>query len=308
MLMNLKIFTVAGIAVATLTTGVFAQDKPVTPAKRSEDMATRDDQAKDKTQCCRASKILGREVENAQGDDLGEIEDLVLDESQGTIAYAVLEFGGFLGMGDRLFAIPFTALRKGEDDKFILDVSKETLKNAPGFDKDNWPDAADRTWGADIHRFYNQKPYWEHDTELSSNLDGNANRSGIDVNSRGAFAEPVDLTRVQNFEGTIVKVSKQSDAAQPMELTLKCGDRNVAVHLAPNSYLQGKSLQLAENDKIRVKGVVLEKMGKDQVVATEITKGNQVIPLRRSDGSPAWDRELSDPNAPKRDTNKGGSR
>lgn len=110
----------------------------------------------------RGTKLIGKEVENRAGEDLGDIEDIVIDLSQGRIAYAVLSFGGFLGAGDRFFAIPPEALEwSADDDRLILDVDKRSLERAPGFDKDNWPDMADRAWGSSIYRFYGRSPYWE---------------------------------------------------------------------------------------------------------------------------------------------------
>lgn len=108
------------------------------------------------------SSIIGEEVRNLAGDDLGKIEDIVFDLQDGRIAYAVLSFGGFLGVGDKLFAIPWSALSMDPDEKyFVLDVDKKMLRNAPGFDKDNWPDMADRSWGRQIHKYYSRDPYWD---------------------------------------------------------------------------------------------------------------------------------------------------
>jgi sporulation protein YlmC with PRC-barrel domain len=108
-----------------------------------------------------ASSINGTVVENMKRENLGEIKDLMIDISKGRIAYAVLSFGGFLGMGDKLFAIPWEAFRVvQEEETFLLDVAKEKLEKAPGFDKDNWPDMADAMWGKSIHDYYGYKPYW----------------------------------------------------------------------------------------------------------------------------------------------------
>lgn len=109
-----------------------------------------------------ASTIIGDVVENTSGERLGKIEELMIDVEQGRIAYAVLSFGGFMGVGDKLFAIPWNALRVNtQEHKFVLEADKNTLEAAPGFDKDNWPDMADQNWGSDIHRYYGQQPYWE---------------------------------------------------------------------------------------------------------------------------------------------------
>jgi sporulation protein YlmC with PRC-barrel domain len=108
-----------------------------------------------------ASTIEGTAVQNAAGEDLGEINELMIDLEKGRIAYAVLSFGGFLGLGDKLFALPWEALNiSPEGDVFILNVPRAKLDNAPGFDKDNWPDMADSLWGETVHTYYGYKPYW----------------------------------------------------------------------------------------------------------------------------------------------------
>jgi sporulation protein YlmC with PRC-barrel domain len=113
----------------------------------------------------RGSKLIGDDVENAQGEDLGKIEDIVFDRHDGRMTYAVLSFGGFLGLGEKYFAIPWNALttKAGEENTLILNVDKERLKNAPGFDKNHWPNMADRTWGQEIHTYYGTQPYWERE-------------------------------------------------------------------------------------------------------------------------------------------------
>jgi len=108
------------------------------------------------------SMFIGYRVINPVGEDLGKIEDIAVDMESGRIAYAVLSFGGFLGFGDKLFAIPWEALKlSSEEDELILHVSKEALENAPGFDKNHWPEMADRQWGAGIYDYYGYQPYWK---------------------------------------------------------------------------------------------------------------------------------------------------
>jgi len=109
-----------------------------------------------------ADTVVGDQVVNLQNENLGKIEHLMIDLESGRVAYAVLSFGGFLGMGDKLFAIPWSALALDPDDhKFILNVDKELLKAAPGFDKDHWPNMADLNWANGVFKFYGTKPYWD---------------------------------------------------------------------------------------------------------------------------------------------------
>jgi sporulation protein YlmC with PRC-barrel domain len=112
--------------------------------------------------------VLGAKVINAQAEDLGKIEDIVLDARDNRVAYAILSFGGFLGLGDRHFAIPWEALSFDLSQKVaVLDIDKDRLSNAPGFEKENWPDLSNRTWGSQIYRHYGYKPYWEETTGQS---------------------------------------------------------------------------------------------------------------------------------------------
>jgi sporulation protein YlmC with PRC-barrel domain len=105
----------------------------------------------------RVSTVEDMHVRNAAGEDIGKIKDLVIDVNSGKVLYAALDFGGFLGVGDKLFAVPWHSFQvKGTDkDQYLmLGVTKERLKEAPGFDKNHWPDMASANWTADVDRFY----------------------------------------------------------------------------------------------------------------------------------------------------------
>lgn len=117
-----------------------------------------------------ASTLTGNEVINGLGEDLGEIKEIMLDVPSGRVAYAVLSSGGFFGVGDELYAVPWSALTLDADRKcFVLNVSKEQMESAPGFDKDHWPSMADPTWATDVHNFYGQRVYWR---SAVGNLEG----------------------------------------------------------------------------------------------------------------------------------------
>ena len=109
-----------------------------------------------------ASSFEGETVVDAQGENIGEIEEIMLDVRSGRIAYAVMSVGGFLGIGEKYFAVPWHALTMDTDNhRFILDIDKERLRNAPGFDKEHWPTMADPRWAGDLHAYYGSRPYWE---------------------------------------------------------------------------------------------------------------------------------------------------
>ncbi|GAB3473391.1 hypothetical protein GCM10027321_47110 [Massilia terrae] len=107
-----------------------------------------------------ADTLIGDTVVNGADDDLGDIKEIMLDMQTGQVAYAVLAFGGFLGMGEKLFAVPWQALHLDTANKrFVLNIDKARLKTAPGFDKDAWPDMSDVTWSNQIHSFYGTDPH-----------------------------------------------------------------------------------------------------------------------------------------------------
>jgi sporulation protein YlmC with PRC-barrel domain len=102
-----------------------------------------------------ATSIIGDKVENPEGDDLGRIDNLMINIGSGKIEYVVLEYGSFLGLGGKLFAIPFSELRLAPGRHvFILNRNEEYLKNSPGFDKNHWPDTNDHTYYGDVDSYW----------------------------------------------------------------------------------------------------------------------------------------------------------
>lgn len=145
---------VLGFAVPTAS----ADDKSLLPAQQF------------RTQ--KASDLIGKPVENPRGERLGDVQDLAIDGERGRVAYAVLSFGGFLGVGEKWFAIPTEALTLSADGKhLVLAIDTDRLKKASGFDKDRWPRLGDQTWGMRIHEFYGLQPYWVSEGDGSTPMD-----------------------------------------------------------------------------------------------------------------------------------------
>jgi sporulation protein YlmC with PRC-barrel domain len=132
----------------------------------------------------KVTDLKGKKVTNAAGEHLGQIEEIVTDANTGRVLYGVLSFGGFLGMGDKLFAIPWRSLRLTDDAKgFTLNVGKDRLKNAPGFAKDRWPDLANEKFATSTYQYYDEKPYWESktgDMQLAADREGETTASHRD--------------------------------------------------------------------------------------------------------------------------------
>lgn len=107
-----------------------------------------------------AGTLVGNDVQNAEGEDIGDIKDIMLDMRSGKVSYAVLSFTAFLSMGEKLFAVPWNALKLDTEKKiFVLDVAKDRLKSAPGFDKSHWPNMADQSWQKEISNYYQSPPH-----------------------------------------------------------------------------------------------------------------------------------------------------
>lgn len=110
------------------------------------------------TNIVNADEVIGVDVQNSQNESLGKVEAIMLDKLSGQVAYVVLSYGGFLGMGDKLFALPWDIFSyDGSDDCFRIPLDKETLKNSPGFDKDHWPDMSNTTWRNSINTYYGSR-------------------------------------------------------------------------------------------------------------------------------------------------------
>lgn len=107
-------------------------------------------------------EIAKNSVVNQNGEDLGKIEDVMVDIECGRIPFAVISSGGLFSRDTRLYAVPWEAFSVSlHDRRLILNVSKDTMANAPSFHKNNWPNLTDLTWLKEIYRYYGFEPYWE---------------------------------------------------------------------------------------------------------------------------------------------------
>jgi sporulation protein YlmC with PRC-barrel domain len=156
------IFAIVSIVSLVLSAQLLAEKASEPPATDNSQRpaasgdARRDASSADR-QTVRASEIIGTSVNNKNDEELGSIHDLVIDPVDGSVVYAAVSMGGFLGVGDKLFAVPWAAIEcRKVDDKYVavLDVDKRSLENARGFDETDWPDMARQEWRTD-----NDRPY-----------------------------------------------------------------------------------------------------------------------------------------------------
>jgi hypothetical protein len=108
-----------------------------------------------------ADKVEGTPVVDPTGEKLGSIERVMIDKHSGRVAYAVMSFGGFLGIGDRHQALPWGALKYDTDlDGYVVNLDRQRLKNAPTFARDDVIDLEDPVMGRRLHDYYGVQPYW----------------------------------------------------------------------------------------------------------------------------------------------------
>jgi sporulation protein YlmC with PRC-barrel domain len=158
------ISSTAAMAVLAITGLAIGQEnKPVTTIVK---VSSNDNDFKMAPRWQKSTDLINRKVTNSGGENLGKLEEIVVDSNSGRILYGVLSFGGFAGMGDKLFAIPWQSLQLAADSNaFTLNVDKDRLKSAPGFDKNHWPNFADEQWATTTYKYYNQTPYWLSQTD-----------------------------------------------------------------------------------------------------------------------------------------------
>ena len=108
-----------------------------------------------------SDKVEGTAVYNRKGERLGDVHNLMVDKYSGQVAYAVMSFGGFLGIGESYHPLPWKVL---DYDKrmggYVVDLDKDKLRGAPSFSRDKTPDWSDRNWGTRVHDYYGVRPYW----------------------------------------------------------------------------------------------------------------------------------------------------
>jgi len=165
--------------------------------------------------------LTGRKVENLAGEALGKIEDLVLDERSGRVLYAILSSGGFLDIGERLIAIPWKRLRlKGNQKTFTLNIDNETLRNAPSFEKENWPDMSLPEWRDHVETYFSYNPAEEPQVaEGAEYIDSGSASISIaqeDERERRGLARRVEfeLEAVSAFDMNSIQVTAEDDTVR----------------------------------------------------------------------------------------------
>lgn len=190
--MSFKKLVSSSICTAVLCTAVSAQESkpteralPQSPNAVSQNLNKLD--SKTSGPGIRASKLIGMKIQNSQKESVGQIKDIVLDPATTRIQYVAVTYGGFLGLGDKLFAVPMQAIHVQQDPDhqghvlLVMDVTKEQMNGAKGFDESNWPNFSDANFAGELHRRYKTEDRWNSGANLDGKVDVKVARDGVKV-------------------------------------------------------------------------------------------------------------------------------
>jgi len=188
-----KKWVVSILAIAFSSSAAFAQNASTQQAPPASAQKLEKLDSKTAGIGVRASKLIGMNIQNSRKESVGQIKDIVLDPASTRIQYVAVTYGGFLGLGDKLFAVPMQAIKVQTDpdnrDRVILvmDVTKEQMNGAQGFDEAHWPNFSDRNFSGDLHRRYGVEDRWNHGVnhDHDGKVDANVGRQGVKVRVDG---------------------------------------------------------------------------------------------------------------------------
>ena len=249
-------------------------------------------------------KIIGSKVINLKGETLGKIEDLVVDIDTGEIVYAVLDCGGFLGIGSKLFPVPWKSLAAlPSEGIFFLNQSKEQMEKAPAFEKNNLPNMGDMHWGEGIFKLYGV-PGDEQQGPMDYGWDspdyrypGYSYRYGYGGRPGAGREDPYkkifDSKTIKTISGQVIKVDQFPEPGLGMEmrLTVLIDKKEILpVYLGPTFYIEGpgQTKHFKLGDQVTVSGSQATRGGEPIMIATTVKRGNEVLRLRDKDGNPEW--------------------
>jgi len=243
-------------------------------------------------------KIIGAKVINVKGEPLGKIDNLVVDIDTGRILYAILESGGFLGIGDKLFPIPWVSLAAlPSEGIFFLNQSKEQMEKAPAFDKDQLPNMADAQWGEGIFKHYGVPEYRYRGRMGYGYGYGGYGYYGSPMRPAAGREGPskkiFDSKTIKTISGQVIKVGQVPEPGLGMEmrLTVFIDKKEVLpVLLGPAFYIIGseEADPFKIGDQVTVSGSEVTVNGEPLMIAMTVKRGNQVLRLRDKDGNPEW--------------------
>lgn len=239
----------------------------------------------------RLSQLVGLTIKNEQGEDLGELEDIVLDAHEGTVAYAVLSMRrGFLGLNKDYVPVPWSSLNILPDmGTARMNADKQTLE-AIAFDSAEFPNLEDREYSRELHERFGARPYWE---ALGFVPGEQRERSNASPWKQGSEYDSLyKRGEVKTLHGTIESVGTfrpEGTAVEGLRLRIKTEDgKTVTVHAGPRPYVERQDIAFHYGDRVTVTGSPGSLGWRDVIIASQIKTGDKTLDLRDEQGKPRW--------------------
>jgi sporulation protein YlmC with PRC-barrel domain len=246
----------------------------------------------------RISDLIGMSAKNYQGEDLGDLDDVVIDTSQGRVAYGVLTVkSGFLGMGKELALVPWTSIQvQPSSNNLRVNADKQTL-DAVAFDAGHFPDLQNKQYTQDIYKRFEATPYWEAlgytpGTEMPSAAEGAQGRDASAWKPDSDYNKKFDAGKVTTVSGTIDSIGTfrpANNAIDGIRLQIKGDDGKIqTVQLGPRPYMDRQDIDFHYGDKVTVTGSTGDINGRSVIIASKIQNGDKTVELRDAQGKPKW--------------------
>jgi PRC-barrel domain len=242
----------------------------------------------------RASKVIGLKVQDPRYDGVRKIQDVLIDARGGHLAYGLVSFGGFVGIGEKSAAVPWSVLTIRVPEGFArLDASRQTLE-AAAMNKKTVARLAQRQYARQIYNDFGVEPYWQ----VFGYVPGEETKATVNPwLPDSKYNKCFDVSKLTTAEGTIESVGTfypESGAAPGTSLTVKTKKgASVTVYAGPRSFTMHKGIDLTSGKSISITGCKTMVNGKSVIIASELDVGGKTLRLRDQHGRPEWNTEWS---------------
>jgi sporulation protein YlmC with PRC-barrel domain len=259
----------------------------------------------------RLSKLLGTAIRNPQGEDLGKLDNIMIDENQGKLAFGIVALrSGFLGLNKDYAAVPWSALNfTAQPGIARLDVDKQTLM-ASAFSRDSFPNFADPQYSRDLYQRFHVTPYWEgqnlgfvpgEEQNINPPASGGMIAPNVPTPEYIAHTEKHGMAwnpnSVETIHGTITSVGTYKHADTSMEgvlLHVKTdAGKTMRVYVGPRSFVDSHNVSFRKGDAVTITGSVAKTGHHETILASQIQTANRTLDLRSPDGKPLWNLDQS---------------
>jgi sporulation protein YlmC with PRC-barrel domain len=240
----------------------------------------------------RHSKLIGMEVKNGKGQDLGDIEDIVIDANKGNVAYGIVSFGGVLGVGEKYAAVPWSAMELRPAQRIChLNTDKKTLESI-AFKPSEWPNLANPSYARNIYARFDREPYWEVFGYVGGAKMEHSEAAWL---PGSAYSMCFNPSSVEKIEGTVESVGTfqpERGALDGLRLRVKTKEGNVVtVYAGPERYVSKEGWTFHHGDMVTVNGSKTTVNDRSVIMACEIQREGKTLELRNKQGEPKWTAE-----------------